>query len=468
MAMEEAKLMGLELLPDPERNANAPRDHTNGGRAKYLYDNNDPEDWGSTASESDVESESDRGRFEHPSAHEDSRHDDDVETGGLTDRELDRLDGKTSSRIGRAHKGSIGDSSGAGAGSAPTGANKYPERDSGANTGPKGVIADQKHHQKQQLQERMTSHQAYNARMLAKAPMTTTFRQDQERERQEKRVQGLLDDKDEDEDEKVLRELEDEESQRQNREERAILERIRGNRMQDMSWAAKSGKGTGGVGAGGAGRKKVFGSLMEMNAAQYVNAIDTEKKDVTVIIHIYSEYNPACKKLDGCLIQLAGRYATTKFIRIKAREVDFDEEVCPTVLVYRAGDLIANLVMITYELSEEYDDDELEDFFTKNKVLSPHDQHQRESSFFESALDTSALGMSSMSSQFGELNLMSLGLGVGDGAMMGSSAGIGAVSGSSRSVGGRRGILSGNVTEFRYQDYEDDEDEDEKEYDTKY
>src|SRR5690554_3150444 len=76
-------------------------------------------------------------------------------------------------------------------------------------------------------------------------------------------------------------------------------------------------------------------------------------------------FNLACKKLDRCLMQLTGRYATTKFIRIKSREVDFDEEVYPTVLVYRAGDVIANLVMITYELSEGYDDIELEELFTK-------------------------------------------------------------------------------------------------------
>lgn len=78
-----------------------------------------------------------------------------------------------------------------------------------------------------------------------------------------------------------------------------------------------------------------------------------------------SQFNPTSKKLDGCLIQLAGRYATTKFIRIKAQEVDFDEEVCPTVLVYRAGDLIANLVMISYELSEDFDSSELEELLTK-------------------------------------------------------------------------------------------------------
>ncbi|KAF9111867.1 hypothetical protein BGX27_004340 [Mortierella sp. AM989] len=422
MAMEEAKLMGLELLPDPERNSNAPRDHDT--RAKYLYDNNEPEDWGSTASESDSESELTR----NLSRDDKNLHgySDDLETGGMGDGEIDRLDGKTSSRLGRPNSVSKG----GGKNSAASDSSKYPERETGANTGPKGVIADQKYHQQQQMQERLSSQQSYNARMLAKAPTTTTYRQDKEKELQEKREQGLLDDDD-------LKALEKEE---QDHDEKAVLEKIRGKRLQEMTWAAKTSSG---------GGKKMFGSLMEMNSAQYVNAIDTEKKDVTVIIHIYSEYNPACKKLDECLIQLAGRYATSKFIRIKAREVDFDEEVCPTVLAYRAGDLIANLVMITYELSENFDDAELEELFTKNQVLSPHDKCQRESSVFDTIgnYSTSSYAMSSMSSQFGELNMMSLGVGVGD-----SDAGV--------NGGNRRGILSGNVKEFRYKDYEDSDDED--------
>ncbi|KAI7819720.1 thioredoxin-like protein [Gamsiella multidivaricata] len=299
--------MGLDLLPDPERSSNASRDHQlrDGTRAQYLYNNDDPEDWGSTASESES--------FDGTDIHDKELAYDSLETGGLTDREIDRLDGKTSSRLGSIISHSTGAVTGGGTGS--NRAPGYPERDTGANTGPKGVIADQKYHHRQQLQERLSFQQAHNARMLARAPTTTTYLQDMERERQEKKEKGLLDEDD------------------------------------------------------GNDTIKVFGSLMEMNAAQYVSAIDTEKKDVTVIIHIYSERNAACKKLDGYLIQLAGRYATTKFIRIKAPEVDFDEEVCPTVLVYRAGDLIANLVMITYELSEDYDDVELEELFTRYAVI---------------------------------------------------------------------------------------------------
>ncbi|KAG0289501.1 hypothetical protein BGZ96_006961 [Linnemannia gamsii] len=425
MALQEAKAMGLDLMPDPETFANPPRDLQNQNqRAKYLYDSNLPEDWGSTASESGDDDADNLNDDEELAQYM-------LETGGLTDREVDKLDGKTSNRLGVRDSTAA---SGMGA-SGPNGTKNYPERETGANTGPKGVLADQKYHQQQQLQERLSNQQAYNARMLAKAPTTTTFREDQARERREKKAQGLLDNEDE-----ANAEKEDAEDA----EERAILERIRGNRLKDMSWAAQKNAARG---PGGTGGKKVFGSLMEMNAAQYVSAIDSEKKDVTVIIHIYNEFNPASKKLDGCLIHLAGRYATTKFIRIKAREVDFDEEVCPTVLVYRAGDLIANLVMISYELSEDFDSAELEELLTKNKVISPHDQCQRETSFIDSSLDLDALNV-----QLGDLNMMGMGLGH-------SSPSSGAAGGGAAS---RRGILSGNVKEFRYQD--DDDDNDEAEY----
>ncbi|KAF9410945.1 Phosducin-like protein 2 [Podila epigama] len=405
MAEEEAKLMGLTLSAHPDTYANPPRDV----RAHYLYDSNAVEDWGSSVSEDD----SDDNDNDNDS-NIDTLEQFNLETGGLTDREIDRLDGKTSSRIGTSSGSAF---TGNGNGNSSAKGPKYPERETGANTGPKGVLADQKYHKQQQLQERLSSRQSYNARLLAKAPTTTTYRED------EAAAAAAAAAEDDDALNKLLN------GENEDQDEKAVLERIRSNRLKDMkaSWGAGAGTGGGLVG------KKMFGSLMEMNAAQYVGAIDGEKKDVTVVIHIYSDFNPACKRLDDCLIQLAARYATTKFIRIKAREVDFDEEVCPTVLVYRAGDLIANLVMITYELSQEYDDKELEELLTKHKVISPHDQHQRETSFFENGLSMDDL--SSLGSQFGDLNF-----------------------GGGLTGGPRRGILSGNVPEFRYKDYEDDSD----------
>ncbi|KAF9584538.1 hypothetical protein BGW38_006085 [Lunasporangiospora selenospora] len=434
MAMQEARLMGLSIADDPETTANPPRDATIAASSAYNFRNRSADnrlDWGSSISGSDLD-ESD-GETNHGS-NNNNNDNDDLEANGLDDHEIDTLDGKSSTRIGHSSSKRTAASSSA------RNAAKYPERETGANTGPKGVLADQKYHRQQQIQEQLSTHQAYNARLLAKAPMTTTYREDQKRERADKRAQGLLDDRDSDSD------LEGPNTK--DEDEKAVLERIRSNRLQEMSWAAKDRANNGADKRGGQGSllgRKLFGSLMEMNGNQYVDAIDREKKDVTVVIHIYNEHVAASKRLDECLIQLAGRYATTKFIRIKAREVDFDEEVCPTVLVYRAGDLIANLVMITQELSDNFDDPELEELFTKHRVLSPHDKYQRENSYFEHCLDSASLRMSS---QMQELNLMSLG---------DESNGTG-YSGLGSSSGPRRGILSGNVPEFRYKDYEDDED----------
>lgn len=282
MAEEEAKLMGLTLMDDPETLANPPRDI----RDKYFYDPNSVDEWGTAGSEDDGDDDDDTELEQF-----------NLETGGLTDREIDQLDNKTSSRLGQSKKTSSSSPSS----SSTVNTAKYPERESGANTGPKGVLADQKYHQQQQLQERLSSRQAYNARMLAKAPMTTTYREDQMRMLQEKKAQGLLDSDDE---AKLAHELGDEDALdkllNNDEDEKTVLERIRSNRLKDMSasWASKPSGGGGGGGGGLAG-KKMFGSLMEMNAAQYVSAIDGEKKDVTVIIHIYSEVSRYCFLFDS-------------------------------------------------------------------------------------------------------------------------------------------------------------------------
>lgn len=270
--------MGLTLMEDPETFANPPRDI----RAKYLYDPNSIEDWGSSVSEDDGDDDDNDTELEQFN----------LETAGLTDREIDQMDNKTSSRLGQSKKPSSSSTTA----SSTVNTAKYPERESGANTGPKGVLADQKYHHQQQLQERLSSRQSYNARMLAKAPTTTTYREDQMRLLQEKKAQGLLDSDDE---AKLAQELGDEDALdkmlNNDEDEKMVLERIRSNRLKDMSasWASKP-SGGGGGGGGGLVGKKMFGSLMEMNAAQYVSAIDGEKKDVTVVIHIYSEVGPAC------------------------------------------------------------------------------------------------------------------------------------------------------------------------------
>ena len=105
-----------------------------------------------------------------------------------------------------------------------------------------------------------------------------------------------------------------------------------------------------------------FGHLREVDERGYVAAIDNEVGDVPIVIHIYSKAVQQCNVLTSALAALARVYPRTKFLQVQAAAIGFgrdaedDEEfdelnphtldVLPTLLVYRAGALVANLVRV--------------------------------------------------------------------------------------------------------------------------
>ena len=111
-----------------------------------------------------------------------------------------------------------------------------------------------------------------------------------------------------------------------------------------------------------------FGHLREVDERGYVSAIDNEHADVPIVIHIYSKAVAQCNVLTSSLASLARQYPQTKFLQVQAAAIGFgnsapedddeddDEEydeyntktleVLPTVLVYKAGKLVANLVRV--------------------------------------------------------------------------------------------------------------------------
>ncbi|KAF9973621.1 hypothetical protein BGZ73_003145 [Actinomortierella ambigua] len=387
MSLDDALLSKLPLRLESDPDATLTTSSQPEQRARYLYDNAS-DDWGSSVSEDDGDDDHDGGE-------------------GDEDGEL----------LG-THHNRIGRSSSSSATAAGPSIPQYPERETGAKTGPKGVLADQQYHRQKQDEERAQQLAAYQAKMQGKAMITTSYREDFERERQAAIARGEAPPKD-----AALQQDEDEDEKE--------LARIRQNRLKQY----QSGTSRPVLAPG----RKIFGTLMEMNGAQYVTAIDDEHKDTTVIIHIYAEANPECRRLDDCLILLAARYATTKFIRINAKEVDFDPQVCPTVLAYRAGELVGNMVKISYDLKDDFDDLELEELFTKERVLTPHDRYERDTFkvFGSTGLDGqpsgSPLGGGSSSDDFDPFSLARLQIGSGS----------------------RRGILSGfNTHSIHYDDFD--------------
>lgn len=176
----------------------------------------------------------------------------------------------------------------------------------------------------------------YNARLLAKAPTTTTYLQDEANKPAQELL--ILQAEQEDDDLKYFR-------------DKRLLE-LRNNTRQ----------------------QRVFGSLTTITADEYANVIDEEWENIPVIVHLYDNSISTCKLLDDHLRGLSNKYSLAKFVRVSADELEFDLVESPAILVYKNGILIANLVRIIDEVSKRFDIDEIEDILTRYVIgIKSHD-----------------------------------------------------------------------------------------------
>lgn len=71
---------------------------------------------------------------------------------------------------------------------------------------------------------------------------------------------------------------------------------------------------------------------------------------------------PSCTILNLHLSSLARRYPYTKFLRAQSRDLEFaqgdEEDVLPTILVYRQGEVVCNLVAFDREMAASAGRDE--------------------------------------------------------------------------------------------------------------
>ncbi len=242
------------------------------------------------------------------------------------------------------------------------------------NTGPKGVLRDRQIKAQQESAARSASIHATNRRMEGLALSSETYTQQVEREKREAAQRLHRENLDSDDEDAggaaVSREAIADLQAKERRREMRIAELksfhsarnsalISGNPASIAIGAATSTTAT--VGA----TDRWFGHLREVDERGYVSAIDNEHRDVPVVIHIYSKAVAQCNVLTASLASLARQYPRTKFLQVQAaaigfgrstneddEEEEYDEynpktlEVLPTVLVYKAGTLVANLVRI--------------------------------------------------------------------------------------------------------------------------
>ena len=218
------------------------------------------------------------------------------------------------------------------------------------NTGPKGVLRDQQLRAQQESAARTASVHATNRKLESMALSSETYTQQLAREKREQAARlhkENLDSDDEGVSQAAIADLQAKERRREMRI--AELKAFQARPTPTSTEATNT--------------DRYFGHLREVDERGYVSAIDNEDTSVTIVIHIYSKAVAQCNLLTASLASLARVYPRTKFLQVQAAaigfgqdedeaEQEFDEynpktlQVLPTVLVYRAGRLVANLVRL--------------------------------------------------------------------------------------------------------------------------
>ncbi|XP_060800268.1 phosducin-like [Neoarius graeffei] len=117
-----------------------------------------------------------------------------------------------------------------------------------------------------------------------------------------------------------------------------------------------------------------FDSVFELESSEaFLKTIEKEHRLTLIIVHIYDDAIKGCEALNNCLNSLAVEYSSVKFCRIRASATGagerFSDDVLPTVLVYKAGEMLGNFICVTKHLSEEFFASDVENFLNEYGLL---------------------------------------------------------------------------------------------------
>ncbi|XP_010795981.1 phosducin b [Notothenia coriiceps] len=117
-----------------------------------------------------------------------------------------------------------------------------------------------------------------------------------------------------------------------------------------------------------------FEGVHELDSGEaFLEVIEKEHHSTVVVVHIYKVGVKGCEELNNCLDCLALEYPSVKFCRIDAVSSGaaerFSDEVLPTLLVYKAGDLLGNFLACTQHLTGEFFATDVEAFLNSYGLL---------------------------------------------------------------------------------------------------
>ncbi|KAJ3140814.1 hypothetical protein HK100_008985 [Physocladia obscura] len=116
-------------------------------------------------------------------------------------------------------------------------------------------------------------------------------------------------------------------------EDDRILEQYKKQRMAEMQQLA---------------RKEIFGSVTQISKPDWQVEVTDSSKTVPVVILLFQNPIPACKLLLAHMDILARTHRAVKFLKIIGDQCipNYPDRNCPTLIIYKDGDICANLVGI--------------------------------------------------------------------------------------------------------------------------
>ena len=97
-------------------------------------------------------------------------------------------------------------------------------------------------------------------------------------------------------------------------------------------------------------QKPKFGKVFELRKQDYIAEVTNAPPGVSVVLHLYQNYNESSNILAKIFDNLATKHIFTKFMRIVATNCieNYKDEDVPGVIVYRDGKLVKNFIPATY------------------------------------------------------------------------------------------------------------------------
>ncbi|KAJ5874278.1 uncharacterized protein N7529_002708 [Penicillium soppii] len=91
-------------------------------------------------------------------------------------------------------------------------------------------------------------------------------------------------------------------------------------------------------------RGRRFGSVETVDAVGYLDAIEKVTSETVVVVCIYDHQSDESAIVEECLVTIASRQPTTRFVKMHQDIAEMDHIKAPALLAYRGGDVFATIV----------------------------------------------------------------------------------------------------------------------------